>query len=49
MKVGAPKKTVKRFERIGRCGIWLSIAPLKLGCSCLSFDQFMDALGQQTA
>ena len=29
MKVGGPKKTIKRLERIGQCGIWLSIAPLK--------------------
>ena len=44
MKVGAPKKLAKRLERIGQCGIWLSVAPLKLGGSCLFFDKFMDAL-----
>ena len=30
MKEGAPKRTIKRLERIGHCRIWLSIAPLKL-------------------
>ena len=44
MKVGAPKKLVKRLERTGQTGIWLSIVPSKLGGSCLSLDEFMDAL-----
>ena len=44
MKVGAPKKLVKRLERTGQTGIWLSIVPSKLGGSCLSFDEFMNAL-----
>ena len=44
MKVNAPKKVIKRLDRIGECGIWLSIVPSKLGGSCLSFDEFMDAL-----
>ena len=30
MKVNAPKKVIKRLERIGQCGIWLSIPPEKL-------------------
>ena len=30
MKAGAPKKTIKRLERIGQCGIWISIASLNL-------------------
>ena len=47
MKVGAPKKLVKRLERTGQTGIWLSIVPSKLGGSCVSFDEFMDALRQQ--
>ena len=47
MKVGASRKKMKRLERIGQCGIWLSIAPLKLGGSCLSFDEFMDTLRGQ--
>ena len=46
MKVGASRKTMKRLERIGRCGIYLSMAPLKLGSTCLFFDEFMDALRQ---
>ena len=45
--VGASRKTVKRLERIWLCGIWLSMAPLKLGGTCLSFDEFIDALCQR--
>ena len=44
MKVNAPKKVIKRLDRIGQCGIWLSIPPNKLSGTCLSFDEFMDAL-----
>ena len=44
MKVAVSWKKAKRLERIGHCRIWLSMVPLKLGGSCLSFDKFMDAV-----
>ena len=47
LKVNASKKVIKRLERIGQCGIWLSIPPNKLAGSCLSFDEFMDAFRER--
>ena len=47
MKEGAPKRTVKRRERIGQCGIWLSIAPLKLSGTMLSFNECIDSSRQR--
>ena len=47
MKEGAPKRTIKRLERIGQCGIWLSIALLKLSGTTLSFDEWMDSSRQR--
>ena len=47
MKAGAPKKTIKRLERIGQCGILISIAPLKLSGITLSFDEWMDSPRQR--
>ena len=47
VKAGAPKKTIKRLKRIGQCGIWLFIAPLKLSGTTLSFDEWMDSSRQR--
>ena len=38
---------VTRLEQAGHCGIWRSMAPLKLGGKCCSFNGLMDALRQR--
>ena len=43
-KAGTSKQKVKRLKRIGHCGIWLSMAPLELSATTLSFDEFIDSV-----
>ena len=42
MSEGASKKTQKRLDRIGECGIWISIMPHKLHGTLLTRDEFSD-------
>ena len=44
MKVGAQKKKMKRLERMGECGTWISITPHKLNKTLLSKDEWLDNL-----
>ena len=42
MNKGASKKTRKRLDRIGECGIWISMMPHKLHGTLLTRDKFSD-------
>ena len=49
MSEGASKKTKKRLDRIGECGIWISMMPHKLHGTLLTRDEFSDNTASDTA
>ena len=43
MKDRAQRKNMKRLERMGQCGIWISLTPHKLNGTLLSQDKWLDS------
>ena len=44
MSEGPSKKTKKRLDRIGECGIWISMMPHKLHGTLLTQDEFSNII-----